>query len=323
LAKQSKKMLPVHHFLVTFTVPEELRPLPRAHQTVGYGELFRCGSQTIIDVAQSTKSLKDCQIIACDQDSVMYRYTSSGTKVSKTRRVTGEQFVHSFTQHILPSGFQKVHHYGWMSANCGLKFAEVKWLVWLFLGWTYWLGSAFGRPSEPPSSPKMRCARCGGEMIAIYVIPDRPILPGPVPQALPEHSVAYLDSGKSAPCHTHSPVRRIPKIGVSRPAWRCALKRHVEPEPSPSGIDDGLENDRERRVILFRHEPAMARKWWNGADLVPSEPCSSEQNPRTAGGAPPEKRCSSHRPGFLNRGFELRLTFSGADRVLSIRSIPL
>ena len=306
LAKQSKKMLPVHHFLVTFTVPEELRPLLRAHQPIGYRELFRCGSQTILDVAGSTKSLKDCRlgffgvlhtwgrdplvfhphvhfvvpgggvnedrsawcstptnfflhhgtliqvykakfadamrdaklydeipaeawngkwvvdvhpvgdgqavlkylapyvhrvaisnnrILACDEDSVTYRYTPSGTKVSKTRRVTGEQFVHGFTQHILPSGFQKVHHYGWMSANCGLKFEEVKWLVWLFLGWTFWLASVFGRPSEPPPSPKMRCARCGGQMFAICVIVNVPITPGPVSRALPEHSVSYLDSG--------------------------------------------------------------------------------------------------------------------------------
>jgi len=47
LAKQTSKLLPVQHFVVTFTVPQELRPLLRANPAAGYEAIFKAGSQTI------------------------------------------------------------------------------------------------------------------------------------------------------------------------------------------------------------------------------------------------------------------------------------
>jgi hypothetical protein len=63
LDKQSQKLLPgVHHFLVTFTVPEELREVLRAYQRSGYEALFQASAEALRDVAASTKSLKDSQV---------------------------------------------------------------------------------------------------------------------------------------------------------------------------------------------------------------------------------------------------------------------
>ena len=91
-------------------------------------------------------------------------------------------------QHTLPRGFRKIRHYGWMSPNSKVRLDEVKWLVWLFLGWTYWLAS--GHAPQPPVSapPTLRCAECGGAMrvVAITSEPSR---------LLSEHALAYLDSG--------------------------------------------------------------------------------------------------------------------------------
>lgn len=62
LQKQSKKLLSgVHHFLITFTVPEELREVLRAHQRAGYEALFQASSASLREVAAATKSLKDSQ----------------------------------------------------------------------------------------------------------------------------------------------------------------------------------------------------------------------------------------------------------------------
>jgi hypothetical protein len=38
-------LLPVVHFLVTFTLPEELRKVPRANQKLIYNTLFRASSE--------------------------------------------------------------------------------------------------------------------------------------------------------------------------------------------------------------------------------------------------------------------------------------
>ena len=53
-----------------------------------------------------------------------------------------------FDDSPLPPGFQKIRYYGWMSSNSKVSLDEVKWLVWLFLGWTCWLATAAGHEAS-------------------------------------------------------------------------------------------------------------------------------------------------------------------------------
>ena len=57
LAKQTAKLLPVQHFVVTFTVPQELRSLLRANQKAGYDAIFNAGSQVIKTLLKNPKNL--------------------------------------------------------------------------------------------------------------------------------------------------------------------------------------------------------------------------------------------------------------------------
>lgn len=226
LAKQSNKLLPVQHFVVTFTVPSELRSLLRANQRAGYDAIFHAASQTIKRLLANPKylgsdkvgffgalhtwgrdpsvyhphvhfvvpgggvsndgsswlqtpanylfpharaitlykklfaealrksglygqvpepvwlkkfvvdikpvgngqavlkylapyvyrvAISDNRIENVGEDSVTYRVTPSGAKRSKNRTVNGNEFVRGFLQHALPSGFQKLRYYGFMS----------------------------------------------------------------------------------------------------------------------------------------------------------------------------------------------------------------
>jgi hypothetical protein len=280
LAKQTAKLLPVQHFIVTFTVPKELRPLLRAHQRDGYDAIFNAGSQTIRTLLANdkylgtdqvgffgalhtwgrdpaayhphvhfvvpgggvsrdggrwlqtpkdflfhhgrairlykkrfTKEMKKCglyksmpygvlkkkwvvdlkpvgngqavlkylapyvyrvaisdnRIEAIDEHGVSYQVTPSGTKQPISRKVSGHEFVRGFVQHILPRGFQKIRYYGFMSSNCKMQLERVRWLVWLYLGWTYWLGSAFPTP-QPTPKPRPTCKDCGGNLTLIAIV---------------------------------------------------------------------------------------------------------------------------------------------------------
>jgi len=51
LKEQQQLLLPSHHFLVTFTLPAELRPLARARQKLVYNILFRASSQALQKLA--------------------------------------------------------------------------------------------------------------------------------------------------------------------------------------------------------------------------------------------------------------------------------
>jgi hypothetical protein len=55
LAEQQSLLLPVTHFLVTFTLPEQLRPLARSHQKTIYNLLFRASSAALLQLAQDPR----------------------------------------------------------------------------------------------------------------------------------------------------------------------------------------------------------------------------------------------------------------------------
>lgn len=303
--KQSAKLMPVHHFLVTFTVPRELGSVLRVHPRAGYGCLFDASSASIRDVGAATRSLRGCalgffgvlhtwgrdlavyhphihyvvagggvkldengnaaswqstpknflfhhetlirvykakladelraaglyslvdpvawtktfvvdiqpvghgvptlkylapyvhrvaindsRMVSVDESSVSYMIRRSKPKRAETKRVAGEVFVESFLQHVLPSGFQKIRHYGWMSSNSKLRLDEVKWLVWLFLGWTFWLGSGYAAQAKL-LTPPVRCVACGGEMRVVEVTYESLQSCG----ILPGNSLSYFDSG--------------------------------------------------------------------------------------------------------------------------------
>ena len=99
---------------------------------------------------------------------------------------------------MLPKSFLKVRYYGWMASNSRTTRDRVKWLVWLFLGWTYWLASGVAPQPDRYVLKRRPCRHCGGtlHLIAITdgsgrVLVSR-VLPSP---ALAEHATNYLDSG--------------------------------------------------------------------------------------------------------------------------------
>jgi hypothetical protein len=51
LEKQKRLLLPVTHFMVTFTLPEELRALARSHQKTLYNILFRASAEALQELA--------------------------------------------------------------------------------------------------------------------------------------------------------------------------------------------------------------------------------------------------------------------------------
>ncbi len=55
LQQQQSLLLPTHHFLVTFTLPAQLRALARSNQKTIYNLLFRASSQALLQLAQDPR----------------------------------------------------------------------------------------------------------------------------------------------------------------------------------------------------------------------------------------------------------------------------
>ena len=79
------------------------------------------------------------------------------------------EFLRRFLQHVLPAGFQKVRHYGFLSPNSGTSIEAVRWLVTLHNGALFVLLAK--RPEEPAAQPMPRCPACGRPMVVRGFVP--------------------------------------------------------------------------------------------------------------------------------------------------------
>ena len=137
-------------------------------------------------------AISNRRILAVDEQSVTFSYTPSGTKRSVTRQVSGREFVRGFLQHTLPSKFHRIRYYGWASPNSRLKFQYVQMLVYFYLGWCWRMKQQ--EVVAPRPKPAMPCHHCKIGTLQLTAITDgsgKVIYRRPLPQ----HSVAYLDSG--------------------------------------------------------------------------------------------------------------------------------
>jgi hypothetical protein len=116
-------------------------------------------------------AISDRRILSCDDGKVAFSYRKSGSQRWRTmeleameRAPTRSVGRRRFLQHVLPSGFQKVRHYGFLSPNANRSIESVRWLVTLFYGLVFVLLSHVSHVA--PAPPRVRCPHCGGAMIA-------------------------------------------------------------------------------------------------------------------------------------------------------------
>jgi hypothetical protein len=260
--RQQSKLLPVPYFLVTFTVPEELRAVIRAHGKELYAALFRQSAGALTDVAltklgvelgftgvlhtwtgqlvfhphvhylvpgggltpdglrwkrvedpqfllptrvlaarfrnrlrqwlqaehqpllkpiparawridwvvdvqpvgrgqsalrylaayvQKT-ALSPARLVHCDNATVTFTHPERQTGQTRTLRLSGEEFLRRFLQHVLPTGFQRVRHFGWLSPAAKFRWQRIQAL----LDWK----PAAPPAAEAPSCWAPECPRC-------------------------------------------------------------------------------------------------------------------------------------------------------------------
>ena len=81
------------------------------------GYLARYVQQSAIDVSR---------IVHSDPAGVTIRWTDRNTGLKKTQKLTGQDFMHRFLQHVLPRGFTRVRHFGFLSAAARKTYAQVQ-----------------------------------------------------------------------------------------------------------------------------------------------------------------------------------------------------
>ena len=104
---------------------------------------------------------------------VTFSYRKSGSRRYRQMTVSAEEFLRRFLQHVLPSGFQKVRHYGFLSSRRRSTFELVRWLVTLAMGLPFILFStADTNLPDPTTQSSARCPDCGGEQVFARFVPN-------------------------------------------------------------------------------------------------------------------------------------------------------
>jgi hypothetical protein len=107
--------------------------------------------------------LHESQLETWDAATVTFRYRANGGAVKRCT-VTGQEFVRRVLQHVLPKGFQRVRHYGWLGAAAHTKRARIGALL-------DWRAPALGLPAPLPPP---QCPGCGQVMVLIGSVARKP-----------------------------------------------------------------------------------------------------------------------------------------------------
>jgi hypothetical protein len=107
-------------------------------------------------------ALADSAILRHDDATVVFRYRDTDTGKPRTARLMPQEFIRRFLQHVLPTGFRKVRHYGLhhSSKRKALRLLQAQ------LAYTHALPlPPLDKPTRPPLPPRP-CPKCATPMCA-------------------------------------------------------------------------------------------------------------------------------------------------------------
>lgn len=109
-------------------------------------------------------AISDHRIVSCDDTTVTFCYRKSGSRRWRKMTLDAMEFIRRFLQHVLPTGFQKVRHYGFASSNSKHSIESARWIVTLHYDRLFLL---LAQPSPTTPPPRIRCPACGGPMTVV------------------------------------------------------------------------------------------------------------------------------------------------------------
>jgi hypothetical protein len=116
-------------------------------------------------------AISEGRIVRADDKEVVFSYRKVNSQRLRTMSLAPFEFMRRFLQHVLPAGFVKVRHFGFLSPACRMSIEEVKGRIELAQGFTV----SAANPAEPVQSRHMACPHCGGRLRWCSVVLPRPL----------------------------------------------------------------------------------------------------------------------------------------------------
>jgi hypothetical protein len=110
-------------------------------------------------------AISDSRILEVKDRLVTFSFKKTGSSRFRKTTIDVMEFIRRFIQHVLPCGFMKVRHYGFMNPNCAIDHDSLYKIV---IAGLKDLALLLGDPEKPstPTIPYLPvCAGCGGKLI--------------------------------------------------------------------------------------------------------------------------------------------------------------
>lgn len=118
--------------------------------------------------------ISEGRIIRADDTEVVFRYRKVGSARERTMSLSPLEFMRRFLMHVLPTGFMKVRHFGFLSPSFKMSIEEIKARIELAHGFT--IAAAASAAGESAATAKMPCCpHCGGKLRWCSVLLPRPL----------------------------------------------------------------------------------------------------------------------------------------------------
>jgi len=142
-------------------------------KAVGDGRLaLRYLAPYVFRVAISNRRIVKVEPGTDGEGLVTFTVRKSGTSSYKPMTVSAEEFLRRFLQHVLPSGFQKVRHFGFAHPRAKTNREWLSMLVTVTLNMVYIL-TVVAKPM-PVKPLTLRCPECGGDLVCLGFVASSP-----------------------------------------------------------------------------------------------------------------------------------------------------
>lgn len=107
-------------------------------------------------------AISNSRIVCLKDRTVTFTYRKVGSSRPRTTTLDAVEFIRRFLQHVLPDGFMKVRHFGFLNASCAINIHTIRQMI------ARQIGATCQHVPPPSDSPAvLYCSDCGGPLLVV------------------------------------------------------------------------------------------------------------------------------------------------------------
>jgi hypothetical protein len=120
-------------------------------------------------------AISNNRILSIDRGKVRFGYRKVGSRRWRSMELDAIEFIRRFLQHVLPKGFMKIRHFGFLSSNASVPIQRIRELICVLYEL---LGKSITVRTRTPKFKPLLCSSCGTLMRWQLFIPPGGSLSG-------------------------------------------------------------------------------------------------------------------------------------------------